>query len=264
MTEIDGGAGAKSGGSVVTSLRELAALEAARVRDLAEAAKRRHDDEKARADAEAAAHHASAVAEARRLEEEAARKAQRDRENDAALAAMRAAAIEEARIAAEHRARAEDAARAHEREIALLAARHRVTPQRARLVTILAATLAVASVGIAAYAIVHLRARTAAAQRAHDTEVELIAAAEAELRIAKDTMARLDAELAAARTDARAMRESIEQSRREIDALHATCGRAKTPAAPMGRAINRPRDGLGNGRCKPGDPLCGTIDAPVR
>lgn len=237
------------GSSVMTSLHELARLEAERVRELKEAEQRCEAEETARRAEEARIAREAALAHTRSLEEADERRAARARDALARVEAQKLAAIEEARVLASHRARAEEVELAHRRALevsAVQAASPKVAPRR-WVKPLLAAVVACNALFVAVV-VMRAEARESAAKSA-------IAARDAALR---------DAEHAAdgARDAMARMKRDLEQAQGMLAVERAR------PAPPCERAPVRARsspssntssDGLGTGRCDPHDPLCGTI-----
>jgi hypothetical protein len=249
--------------SVIASLKELAHMEAERVRALTEAQDRARRDAAARERAEReAAVQADAAA---RYEEE-----RRVREEAARVEAVRRAALEAARVDAELRAsaRERDVARNHELEMerARAAARGReLDLERARAATrrwqvgrtarvgALTALLAAAAAGVLHYGWVAPR------QRARDAD------AAAKIASRDATIADLGTRVEATEARARALEDDLRAAAEERDrlrALHAPRGvETKHAPASVGRAVPTRTTGPvidGFTTCPPGshDPLC--------
>src|SRR5258706_2990461 len=128
-----------SGGSVLTSLRELASLEAERVRDAREREARRAEEEAARQREEERIAREAALAHTRALEEAEQRRANRDREEAARAEAIRVAAVEAARLEVARRSHADEAERAHRHALEIEARRAEVRPKHRGAMAVLAA-----------------------------------------------------------------------------------------------------------------------------
>jgi colicin import membrane protein len=204
--------------SVLFSLRELARMEDERVRAQAEAAEReraareqvlRDADERSRAEQEA---RARADAEARESEE------RRGREDSARAEAMRAAAIEAARVSAEASARAAESERQrrHELEMARAGARSK----RRAAIAALAGALCVTATWAGVHKAWVAPREQAFESRAHADRVSgdrTIGDCRAKLETASERAAALEGEVVAARDANRRLQSDLDDARRRFD-----------------------------------------------
>jgi dTMP kinase len=238
-----------NGGSVLTSLRELARLEAERVREVREASLRRAEAEEAQRREEERAAREAALLHTQRLEEAARKRAEYDE-------AQRRDAIA--------RAAREEAERAHRHAIELAAAQRppEVAPAPRRAI----APVILASLAVNGALAALLFMRAAHHDREAATAIALrdqsLLAEQQKLAAASDAAQRLERDLASSRDEASLARAAAARAQSQLDALRITCGRRAPP--PPGPQPSRAKDtGFGTGACNPRDPLCSTIGKPA-